>query len=146
MIVLAAIIALEVTTDISIAAHEAAGREYDGVLDIEFKYGRPEIDCQCEEDFLPPALVPPTNDETQTAPYSFKVLDTTMRDTIGFTRREITALMGTHTLGAMDRSNSGFPATSGNGRTKLPWVIPGPLGVLTGGDGFDNGTFDVFTL
>lgn len=115
--VLAAITALEVTTEEA----KIGNSDYKGELDVEFKYGRPDINCECEEDFLPPAL---TSDGSA---YNFKVLDDTMgATTMGFTRQEITALMGTHTLGGMSSDFSCFqtsfwvndPAKFDNGKSE----------------------------
>ena len=63
-----------------------------------------------------------------------------MRDNMGFSRRNIAALLGTHTLGAMDFENSGFSAHLREtiGLTDSAWVGPQASGPFGGNDGFDN--------
>lgn len=78
-----------------IAAVEAAGGP-----SIPFKYGRIDVPCECETNFFP-------NPES-TAAQTTAELDTSMRDRLGLTRREITALLGSHTVGRLEVGNSGY--------------------------------------
>ena len=130
--VLAAITALEVTTEVARAFKENFGVPYLGELDVQFKYGRPDIACGCEEDFLPPAM---TSDGSL---YNFRVLDETMSQTMGFTRKETAALMGAHTLGGLSVGNSGHPAffQQTEGAETSAWVFP--FLSVSNNDGFDN--------
>lgn len=95
------------------AIEEGLAEAGSGSLDYEFKYGRLDIDCDCEEDFLPPA-------EVDGGLFSHRVLDATMRDTMGFTRKEIVALMGSHTVGRAVEDNAGYDGAWVNrGRNKV---------------------------
>ena len=131
--VLAAITALEVTTD---KAKEVSFG-HTGELDIEFKYGRPDISCDCENDFEPESLT------TDGSNFNFENIDHQMRDGMGFTRKEIVALMGTHTLGAMTTETSGFPAflKEDRGVTKAFWLGFFTQFGIAESDGFDNGYY-----
>jgi hypothetical protein len=125
--VLAAISALEATIAKAEDDLAAEGETYEGTLDVEFKYGRPDIDCGCEEDFLPPPI---TSDGSL---YNYQVLDDVMGSTMGFTRQEIAAIMGAHTLGGMSKNFSGFPFSDTDETKEFSWV--------RNKDHFDNGKF-----
>lgn len=80
----------------AIAAVEAAGGP-----SIAFQYGRVDVPCgRCEHNFFP--------DPESPAAQTTAELDTSMRDRLGLTRREITALLGSHTVGRLEVVNSGY--------------------------------------
>lgn len=68
---------------------------------IPFRYGRIDVPCKCETDFFP-------DPESEDALVGTGELDATMRDRNGLTRREITALLGSHTFGGLEPFFSGY--------------------------------------
>lgn len=75
--------------------------EEGGGPSIPFRYGRIDVPCNCETDFFP-------DPESADALVGTGELDVTMRDRNGFTRREITALLGSHTFGKLESFNAGY--------------------------------------
>jgi catalase (peroxidase I) len=68
---------------------------------ITFHYGRIDVPCECQVNANP-------NPESQDARTSTKELDRMMRDQLGLTRRDITALLGSHSIGRLDADKSGY--------------------------------------
>jgi hypothetical protein len=81
----------------AIAAVEATG----GPTNLPFRFGRKDIPCECQINTFP-------NPESDDAKDGTSELDNTMRDQLGFTRREIAALMGAHTIGQLEPDKSGY--------------------------------------
>ena len=86
--------------DLFVLAAQAAIEAGGGPV-IPYKFGRIDVPCDCETNFLP-------NAESEAARTSTLELDRSMVERLGLTRREVTALMGSHTLGRAEEQFSGY--------------------------------------
>ena len=79
----------------AISAVEAAGGPV-----IPYSYGRTDGECSCEKDFFPD----PESDAATTT----DELNSSILDRLGLSERDITALLGAHTLGKTEEKFSGY--------------------------------------
>jgi hypothetical protein len=82
------------------AAVKAAVPAADAPLEVGFKYGRADVDC----DACTLAVADRLPNEDFSADHVMEVF----RDRMGFTQTETVALMGAHSLGKMEPHNSGY--------------------------------------
>mmetsp|Transcript_30541 Transcript_30541/g.66940 ORF Transcript_30541/g.66940 Transcript_30541/m.66940 type:complete len:485 (+) Transcript_30541:225-1679(+) len=115
--------------DLSVLAAMAAVEAAGGPV-IPFKYGRGDADCfDAPDDFFFP------NPESNAARNSSGELDESMVERLGLSRRQVTALLGAHTLGRLEARFSGyeggwvradqralFDNAFYTGMINLPWV------------------------